>query len=280
MSDWNPELFMLIFIPPLLCSATPGIWPPSANSRGLRGVNLRRWPSAFLSSPSVVFGYALHWLIPAVPAARCFRRRCRSLSDGCRRGLVDRRQGTIARRSMLHLLEGESLLNDASGLVIFRFAVAAAVTGAFSLADASGAFVFAVVAGGGCCGFACLGCRSQGIENTCPGSRRVRSEAQVLVLAILPFLAYLLAERFHASGRARGRGRRACSCRASGLVPASRRFCANAHALDLADDRLCAERRALCLSRACNCPAIIWAVPPELTNHHWFFQPVLVIGYR
>jgi CPA1 family monovalent cation:H+ antiporter len=39
------------------------------------------------------------------------------------------------------LLEGESLLNDATGLVLFRFAVAAALTGAFSASDALGSFL-------------------------------------------------------------------------------------------------------------------------------------------
>src|SRR3546814_12787770 len=48
---------------------------------------------------------------------------------------------------MMHILEGESLLNDASGLVCLRFAIAAALTGAFSIQDA--AFNFLWVAFGG-----------------------------------------------------------------------------------------------------------------------------------
>ncbi|WEK50096.1 MAG: hypothetical protein P0Y66_20920 [Candidatus Kaistia colombiensis] len=48
---------------------------------------------------------------------------------------------------MMHILEGESLLNDASGLVCLRFAVAAALTGTFSLDDAALNFVW--VADGG-----------------------------------------------------------------------------------------------------------------------------------
>jgi CPA1 family monovalent cation:H+ antiporter len=47
---------------------------------------------------------------------------------------------------MMHILEGESLLNDASGLVCLRFAVAAALTGTFSPAAAAINFVW--VAGG------------------------------------------------------------------------------------------------------------------------------------
>ncbi|MDF5808568.1 cation:proton antiporter [Pseudomonas aeruginosa] len=45
-------------------------------------------------------------------------------------------QGRLPRR-LMHLLEGEALMNDASGLVAFKFAIAAAMTGVFSLVDAS-----------------------------------------------------------------------------------------------------------------------------------------------
>jgi CPA1 family monovalent cation:H+ antiporter len=44
-------------------------------------------------------------------------------------------------RRMMRILEGESLLNDATGLVGMRFAVAAALTGAFSLPDAARSFL-------------------------------------------------------------------------------------------------------------------------------------------
>jgi CPA1 family monovalent cation:H+ antiporter len=50
-------------------------------------------------------------------------------------------------KRLLHILEGESLLNDASGLVCLRFAVAAALTGAFSITEASLAFLWVVAAG-------------------------------------------------------------------------------------------------------------------------------------
>ena len=43
-------------------------------------------------------------------------------------------------KNIMHLLEGEGLMNDASGLVAFKFAVAATVSGTFSLANATGSF--------------------------------------------------------------------------------------------------------------------------------------------
>ncbi len=48
---------------------------------------------------------------------------------------------------MAHILEGESLLNDATGLVCFSFAVVAALTGTFSLASAAGQFVLVAFGG-------------------------------------------------------------------------------------------------------------------------------------
>ncbi|WP_323150422.1 cation:proton antiporter, partial [Pseudomonas oryzihabitans] len=56
-------------------------------------------------------------------------------------------------RRLSTMLEGESLLNDAAGLVLFRFAVVAVVTGTFSLAAATGSF-FLLVAGGVAVGYA------------------------------------------------------------------------------------------------------------------------------
>lgn len=50
-------------------------------------------------------------------------------------------------KRMMHILEGESLLNDATGLVCFQFAVAAVLTGNFSLATASLTFVWVLVVG-------------------------------------------------------------------------------------------------------------------------------------
>jgi CPA1 family monovalent cation:H+ antiporter len=47
----------------------------------------------------------------------------------------------------MHFLEGESLLNDASGLVCMRFAIAAALTGAFSPVDAFGTFLWVAIGG-------------------------------------------------------------------------------------------------------------------------------------
>jgi CPA1 family monovalent cation:H+ antiporter len=101
-------------------------------------------------------------------------------------------------KRVLHVLEGESLLNDASGLVCFRFAVAAAASGAFSLASASITFVQLVVVG------VLAGVALTLGAMTAKGwlTRRFGEDSgsHVLVSLLIPFGAYELAEHLGGSG--------------------------------------------------------------------------------
>ena len=99
---------------------------------------------------------------------------------------------------LMHILEGESLLNDASGLVCMRFAVVAALTGTFSLVDASTTFLWLAI-GGVAIGVAVTWGITQAKHWA---SRRLGEEAgsQVLLSLLIPFGAYLLAERLGCSG--------------------------------------------------------------------------------
>src|SRR5690606_24726076 len=101
-------------------------------------------------------------------------------------------------KRMMHILEGESLLNDASGLVCLRFAVAAALTGSFSIGAAALNFLWVAVAG-----------LAVGVAVTVAASRAKAwvtkkwgedTGSQILVSLLMPFGAYLLAEHLHASG--------------------------------------------------------------------------------
>jgi CPA1 family monovalent cation:H+ antiporter len=98
----------------------------------------------------------------------------------------------------MHILEGESLLNDASGLVCMRFAVAAALTGTFSLVDAFGTFLWVAIGG------IALGVGVTWIVTVAKNwvSRHFGEEtgSQILISLLIPFGAYLLAERLHCSG--------------------------------------------------------------------------------
>ena len=187
-------LFMLLFIAPLLFNETR-----ETNIRALL-LNLNSILSlaiALVVVSVLSVGYALHLMVPSIPLAAAF-----ALASAL--GPTDAATVT-ALKSNIHLthrqemlLSGESLINDASGVVAFQFSVAAAVTGAFSLVEAAGSFTVLFVGGvamGIVTGFAFSAINAMlgrlGYEDTV---------ANVLYEVLTPFLVYLLAETFHVSG--------------------------------------------------------------------------------
>ncbi|MBM0207646.1 Na+/H+ antiporter [Micromonospora sp. STR1s_5] len=190
----DPEIFFLLFIPPLLFLDG---W------RIPKGALFRDWrPILTLAVGLVVFtvlgvGLLIDQLIPAVPLAVAFALAAiLSPTDPVAVSAITRGIPIPAR--LMHILEGESLLNDASGLVCFRFAVAAALTGTFSLRDASAGFLL-TAAGGLIAGTAVAWAASASYSLL---SKRVGEEpgSQILISILIPFAAYLLAEHVHASG--------------------------------------------------------------------------------
>lgn len=190
----EPEMFFLLFLPPLLF--LDGWRIPKQGLFRDKGVILE------LAFGLVVFtvlgaGLLIHWMIPAMPLGVAFALAAIiSPTDPVAVSSIASR-APIPKR-LMHILEGESLLNDASGLVCFRFAVAAVMTGAFSLADASLTFLWVAVAG-----------LAIGVGVTLGVStfqrwlwRRFGEEpgAALLVNLLIPFAAYLLAEEANASG--------------------------------------------------------------------------------
>ncbi|MBB3568842.1 CPA1 family monovalent cation:H+ antiporter [Rhizobium sp. BK491] len=98
----------------------------------------------------------------------------------------------VAKR-LIHILEGESLLNDASGLVCMRFAIAAATTGKFSPPEASTTFAW-IGSIGATIGKAMTLLATTGKDWI---SRRFGEEtrSQILISLLIPFAAYMQAER-------------------------------------------------------------------------------------
>ncbi|KRW62402.1 Na+/H+ antiporter [Pseudomonas sp. TTU2014-080ASC] len=189
----EPELFLLLFIPPLLF--VDGWRMPKGQFRELRT------PILVLAFALVFFtivgaGYFIHWLLPQVPLAACFALAAvLSPTDAVAVSAIThgRLPGTLN-----NLLQGEALMNDASGLVAFKFAVAATLTGVFSLVDAG--FQFVLVAVGGVLVGVVLSYLfgrlrawmiARGWEDPAP---------HVLMLLLLPFAAYVVAEHLGLSG--------------------------------------------------------------------------------
>ena len=190
----DPALFFLLFLPPLLF--IDGWRIPQDALRRDAGTILTLALGLVLATV-LGMGWFIHWLVPAMPLAVAFALAAViAPTDPIAVRAVATRHPVPAR--LMHLLQGEALLNDASGLVCMRFAVAAALTGAFSL---TGALVsFAWVASGGLLigagvawGVARIAARTavQGAQS---------GGSQILATLLLPFGVYLLAERLHCSG--------------------------------------------------------------------------------
>jgi Na+/H+ antiporter len=96
-------------------------------------------------------------------------------------------------RKIIVILEGESLVNDATSFISFRFAVAAVMTGSFSLAQASSQFLF-VAAGGICVGLA-VGWLATQVQK-----RLDDPPVQTMFSLLTPYVAYFSGERLHVSG--------------------------------------------------------------------------------
>jgi Na+/H+ antiporter len=91
------------------------------------------------------------------------------------------------------VLEGESLVNDATALVALQFAVAALMTGQFSITDAATRFVWVAV--GGIAFGLLVGFAMRAVQR-----RLDDPPVQITISLLTPFIAYLPAERLHVSG--------------------------------------------------------------------------------
>ncbi|RWN19943.1 MAG: Na+/H+ antiporter [Mesorhizobium sp.] len=265
----NPELFLLVFIPPLLFGDAYGA--PKRELMALRRPILDL-AIGLVFFTIVGFGYALHWLVPSIPLVVAFALAAvLSPTDAVAvSSIVDR---NVVPARLMHILEGESLLNDASGLVMFRFAVAAVLTGSFSLAAASLSFLYAV-AMGILIGVAALFVAAKLLQllNRIGG---VPAEAQVLVMVLLPFIAYLGAEHVGASG--------ILAAVTAGLLTGGSgvfRFLgvsARMQTMSLWTTLSFVFNGALFIVLGLQLPDIIRHVPPELMSLHPIIQPIATV---
>ncbi|KPG89369.1 sodium:proton antiporter [Pseudomonas sp. RIT-PI-q] len=189
----DPELFLFLFLPPLLFS--DGWRMPKRELWRLRG------PILTLAVGLVLFtvvgaGYFIHWLIPSIPLPVAFALAAvLSPTDAVAVSAISQNRLPTP---LMHMLQGEALMNDASGLVTFKFALVAAVTGAFSLANASVTFV--LVAVGGLAVGVALSWLVGRLRSWMIARGWDDPATHVVFMLLLPFAAYVLAERVGASG--------------------------------------------------------------------------------
>lgn len=190
----DPELFFVLFLPPLLF--LDGWRIPKDDLRRDRSTIIELALGLVILTVLGV-GLFIHWLIPAMPLPVAFALAAVvSPTDPIAVSAIAAR-ARIPKR-MMHILEGESLLNDASGLVCMRFAVAAMLTGSFSLQQAIGSFLWVAI-GGLVIGTAVTWLVARG-KTWLATQLGEDTSAQILVSLLIPFGAYLLAEALHCSG--------------------------------------------------------------------------------
>jgi monovalent cation/hydrogen antiporter len=190
----DPEVFFLLFLPPLLF--LDGWRIPKDDLLRDAGTVFK------LALGLVIFtvvgvGFLIHWLIPTLPLPVAFALAAViSPTDPVAVSQIAARTPIPTR--MRHILEGEALFNDASGLVCMRFAVAAMLTGAFSPLDASANFLWLA-----------LGGLTIGVVSTWLVTRPWATStvflgddgsAQIMLSLLIPSGVYLIAEYFHCSG--------------------------------------------------------------------------------
>jgi CPA1 family monovalent cation:H+ antiporter len=197
-ADWrvtlDPEIFFLLFLPPLLFLDG---WRIPREELFRDGSTVIELALGLVIFTVLGMGLFIHWMIPTMPLAVAFALAAViSPTDPIAVSAIAQRVPIPSR--MMHILEGESLLNDASGLVCLRFAIAAALTGTFSLRDAALSFLW--VALGGIAVGAGLTWGVGRAKNWISNHLGEDSGSQILISLLIPFGAYMVAERLHCSG--------------------------------------------------------------------------------
>ncbi|ABR35056.1 Na+/H+ antiporter [Clostridium beijerinckii] len=193
--ELDPHTFLVMFIAPLLFRDGK-----NADKRSLwkQRRNILLMALALVIATVILVGFIINKLIPSISLPSAFALAAAlSPTDYVAVSVLSKKISLP--RKVLHLIEGEGLMNDASGLVSFKFALAAALTGTFSLFDATMSF-FIVSIGGIIAGFVLenilikfeFWIRSLGMEDI---------TVEILLQILTPFIIYLVSEEvFKVSG--------------------------------------------------------------------------------
>lgn len=186
----KPDLIFLIFLPPLLFAAAWNTsWRDFWNMRrpiGLLAFGLVIFTSAAIAvvSQAIIpgFTFALGFLLGGI------------ISPPDAIAATSVLQKMKMPKRVVTILEGESLVNDASSLIVFRFAIAAIITGSFTLWNATVDFAIVSVLGIGV--GLIIAVIMFGLLRFLP----TNSNIDTAITLIAPYLMYIIAEHFHFSG--------------------------------------------------------------------------------
>lgn len=186
----DPEIVFLLFLPPILYAAA---WTTSWTD-----FKASKRPITLLAIGCVLFStcavaWVTHTFIPGFGWAEAFVLGA-IISPPDAVAATAATKGLGVPKRVVTILEGESLVNDATGLIAYRYAVAAVVTGSFSLMNAS--LQFFVVAGGGILFGLVIGVIFKWVHRITPDN----PTTDTVLTFLVPFIAYLAAEKLHVSG--------------------------------------------------------------------------------
>ncbi|MGO3048652.1 sodium:proton antiporter [Staphylococcus casei] len=193
--EFDSEVFMMAVIAPLL-------FVEGTHVSRTKLLEYRK--PIILMAMALVFttvigvGYFIHWFWPELPMPAAFAiAAILCPTDAVAVQAITK--GKILPKGSMNILEGESLLNDAAGIISFKIAVTALVTGTFSAFQAIEQFIISTMIGiliGAIFGFVIVRLRiylsmHKGLKD---------SNTMIFIQLLTPFVVYLIAEVFHASG--------------------------------------------------------------------------------
>ncbi|AVE52499.1 MULTISPECIES: Na+/H+ antiporter [Serratia] len=193
--DFNPELFLMLFIPPLLFADG---WKTPTQEFLHYGREILCLALVLVIITVVGVGYLIHFLLPSIPLAAAFALAAvLSPTDAVAlSGIVGK--GRMP-KPVMRVIEGEALMNDASGLVSLNFSIAVAL-GAMTFTLESAFLTFLQVSiGGVLCGIIIVFLYNQMVKFIHKWMYN-DSATQIIFSLLLPFSCYLIAERFGVSG--------------------------------------------------------------------------------
>ncbi len=186
----DPDVVFLVFLPPLLYDAAfKTSWLDF--KKEIRTISTLAVSLVFFTTLSVAV--AAHYFVPGFswPLAFLLGAIVSPPDAVAASGII---KGLGLNKKVITIIEGESLLNDASALIAYRYALAAVLTGGFVLWKAGLQFI--LVAGGGVAAGFAVGYILVVAHKKITNNALVETSLSLLT----PFLAYGLAEKFHASG--------------------------------------------------------------------------------
>lgn len=190
MVSLHPDIVFLVFLPPILYAAA---WNTSWRDfwAARRAISMLAFGLVFFTSSAIALVSQL--LIPDFPMALGFLLGG-IISPPDAVAATSVLQGIKVPKRVVTILEGESLINDASSLIVFRFALAAALTGQFTLVKATTDFF--MVAGMGIVIGLAIAYVLYIVHKFLPTTPSIDTSLTV----ISPYLMYMAAEHYHFSG--------------------------------------------------------------------------------